>query len=572
MDTVMSILDEAIVIHGADGELVFANPAAARMLGYETLRGGGRGPDRADPRALLDPRRERQRGRRRGARRAPGARRRAGRAADAAGDRPRDRARSAGRGRRPGRSRAPAGEVLYSVTAIEDVTDVKRAEFAQAAARPHRRAALALDRLPRDARARCRSCWCPSSPTGARSRSPRDDGLLAAGRDGPPRPGPAALLRELRERYPLRVDEPSRIGEVVRTGEPELIQPTDEWLRAIAANEEHLGLLREIGDGLGDLGADDGRRPRWSARSTSSTRSARGSSTRTTSRSRSEVARRVGARDRERADRRRAGPGRRRAAARAAAAEPAARCPAGRWRRCTSRRARSTRSAATSTRSSGSRGGWAVVLGDVSGKGAAAAALTAEARHTIRTAGALGGRPGRRACTCSTRQPARPRRRRALLGGACWSCRTRRRAASRGHASTSPGTRTRCCCASGSAEPVGEPGPAARRRRRPDLGAAHGHGRPGRPAGPLHRRRDRGARRRRASASAAERLRDRLAGCRRARARGRAGPRRARRSSAPGRREDDAALVAIRRAGSAEPATSALRARAQASSRPRSAP
>ena len=30
MDTVMSILDEAIVIHGADGELVFANPAAAR--------------------------------------------------------------------------------------------------------------------------------------------------------------------------------------------------------------------------------------------------------------------------------------------------------------------------------------------------------------------------------------------------------------------------------------------------------------------------------------------------------------------------------------------------------------
>ena len=38
-------------------------------------------------------------------------------------------------------------------------------------------------------------------------------------------------------------------------------------------------------------------------------------------------------------------------------------------------------------------GGWAVVLGDVSGKGAAAAALTAEARHTIRTAGALAPDP-----------------------------------------------------------------------------------------------------------------------------------------------------------------------------------
>jgi phosphoserine phosphatase RsbU/P len=39
--------------------------------------------------------------------------------------------------------------------------------------------------------------------------------------------------------------------------------------------------------------------------------------------------------------------------------------------------------------------GWAVVLGDVSGKGAAAAALTAEARHTIRTAGSLSGDPCR---------------------------------------------------------------------------------------------------------------------------------------------------------------------------------
>jgi len=37
--------------------------------------------------------------------------------------------------------------------------------------------------------------------------------------------------------------------------------------------------------------------------------------------------------------------------------------------------------------------GWAVVLGDVSGKGAAAAAVTAEARHTIRTAGTLAADP-----------------------------------------------------------------------------------------------------------------------------------------------------------------------------------
>ena len=39
------------------------------------------------------------------------------------------------------------------------------------------------------------------------------------------------------------------------------------------------------------------------------------------------------------------------------------------------------------------QGGWALVLGDVAGRGAAAAALTAEARHTIRTAGALAAEP-----------------------------------------------------------------------------------------------------------------------------------------------------------------------------------
>jgi len=38
-------------------------------------------------------------------------------------------------------------------------------------------------------------------------------------------------------------------------------------------------------------------------------------------------------------------------------------------------------------------GGWALVLGDVSGRGAAAASLTGEARHTIRTAATLSANP-----------------------------------------------------------------------------------------------------------------------------------------------------------------------------------
>ena len=72
MDTVMSILDEAIVIHGADGELVFAEPGRRADARLSRPRGRGRRLDRLDPRSLRDPRRAGQRGRRRGARRAAG--------------------------------------------------------------------------------------------------------------------------------------------------------------------------------------------------------------------------------------------------------------------------------------------------------------------------------------------------------------------------------------------------------------------------------------------------------------------------------------------------------------------
>ena len=75
MDTVMSILDEAVVIHDADGELVFANPAAARRLGYETSEEAIATPTR-DQRALRDPRRGGRGGRRRCSGRARGAARR----------------------------------------------------------------------------------------------------------------------------------------------------------------------------------------------------------------------------------------------------------------------------------------------------------------------------------------------------------------------------------------------------------------------------------------------------------------------------------------------------------------
>ena len=94
MDTVMSILDEAIVIHGADGELVFANPAAARMLGYETSEDAVASPTASirDRYVIRDEHGDEVRAEALAGRRALAGE--LGRAADPAHDRPRDRARA----------------------------------------------------------------------------------------------------------------------------------------------------------------------------------------------------------------------------------------------------------------------------------------------------------------------------------------------------------------------------------------------------------------------------------------------------------------------------------------------
>ena len=58
-------------------------------------------------------------------------------------------------------------------------------------------------------------------------------------------------------------------------------------------------------------------------------------------------------------------------------------------------------------------GGWMLVIGDVTGRGARAASVTAQARYTLRTAAALTGDPAGRALDPQP-GPARPRRLRAL--------------------------------------------------------------------------------------------------------------------------------------------------------------
>ena len=184
-------------------------------------------------------------------------------------------------------------------------------------------------------------------------------------------------------------------------------------------------------------------------------------------------------------------------------------------------------SAATSTTRSRPRGGWMVVVGDVAGRGAEAAALTAQARHTLRTAARLLGDPrgGARAA-----QPRRSRERDelSLVHGACVVLLARARPRRDGDDRAAPATRCRCSSATATVEPG---------RARAGRWSAPGRTRPGRPrrvdararrpARALHRRRDR-----RASApttaSATTRLRATLRG--RADARRTRSPRIARRA------------------------------------------
>lgn len=388
MDTVMSILDEAIVIHDADGELVFANPAAARMLGFET-------PEEAVSSSTASVRERFEIRDEEGREVAPGALagRRALRGEQIGTQTLRTTDRASGRERwtrtKAQAIKGPAGEVLYSVTAIEDVTDVKRAEFShKLLARTgellsHSTDYLAtLEQVPR--------LLVPEFADWCSIEIPGEDGELErvaiAHRD----PERLRLVHDLRRRFPGRFAD-SGASAALATGKAQLYEMTEERLQALATTDEHLSGLRGLelrsmifapmsvgGPALGVLAFVNHRGSRAFDDNDLSIAV--------------ETARRSAM----------AIENARLAAERARVAEALQRellppslpqMPG--W------------DVATMYEPAGEvnevggdfyevfrvENGWAVVLGDVAGRGAAAAALTAEARHTIRTAGALAAEP-----------------------------------------------------------------------------------------------------------------------------------------------------------------------------------
>jgi PAS domain S-box-containing protein len=215
LDTVMSMLDEGIAVHDASGDLVYANHAAARWLGFTSPKEAVEAAEHelmerleiwAEDGTSLDRDRIAQRIR---AGRLP-RREQVRLALKATGEE-----RWAVVSSEP--INAPDGSLLYAVTTIEDVTELKRSEFAQqllaragellGASIDYRHTVQAVARVavPQFAD------WCSVN-------IPDQSGVLQQVAFVHSFPERVALARQLCERHPVRLDDGARLIQGVGPG------------------------------------------------------------------------------------------------------------------------------------------------------------------------------------------------------------------------------------------------------------------------------------------------------------------------------------------------------------------
>ncbi len=139
------------------------------------------------------------------------------------------------------------GEVMYAANVFEDVTQVKRAQLAEAfMARTSRVLASSLDygeTLRRIARLAADELadWCAVDVLGERGQLER----VAVHHNDPEK---LALAEQLDRAYRPTLDEPVGVPEVIRTGEAQIFNDiTAEALATYARDAEHLRLLRQMG-------------------------------------------------------------------------------------------------------------------------------------------------------------------------------------------------------------------------------------------------------------------------------------------------------------------------------------
>lgn len=139
------------------------------------------------------------------------------------------------------------GKIMYAANVFEDVTQVKRAQLAEAfMAQASRVLASSLDygeTLRRIARLAASELadWCAVDVLGERDQLER----VAMHHNDPEK---LALADRLDRAYRPTLDEPVGVPEVIRTGEAQIFNDiTAAALESYARDEEHLRLLRQMG-------------------------------------------------------------------------------------------------------------------------------------------------------------------------------------------------------------------------------------------------------------------------------------------------------------------------------------
>ena len=242
----LSTLAEAVTVQHTEGALIYANEAAARMLGYDSPRELLATPvsevmarfettnEDGSPPRLED---------------LPGRRVLEGKPAQPLVTRAVDTATGVETWRVTKASGVydRDGKVKLVVNVIEDITEVKRAEMTQRLlARAGEMLTSSLDyeyTLQQVAEMAVPQLadWCAVS-------MPDGHGLIRSVAVAHVDLEKVAFARRIGERYPSREDASSGAGQVIRDGRSQIVNEiTDEMLAATAQDDEHLELLRGVG-------------------------------------------------------------------------------------------------------------------------------------------------------------------------------------------------------------------------------------------------------------------------------------------------------------------------------------
>ena len=139
------------------------------------------------------------------------------------------------------------GELKLVVNVIEDITEVKRAELAQRMlARAGELLSSSLDyertlQQVADLAVPELADWCTVS-------MPDAHGIVRAVAVAHVDPEKVALARRIGERYPSRTDAPTGVAQILRDGQPQLVNDIPpEMLAVVAQDDHHLELLSAVG-------------------------------------------------------------------------------------------------------------------------------------------------------------------------------------------------------------------------------------------------------------------------------------------------------------------------------------